>query len=164
LQASWEGGGPGSRSSASVLAACAPKALRRADVDVTVIERTNHHVFAALLYQMATGILAEVDIAPPIRDVLRRQRNASVMLGEAKPVELDARRLTVNRLGCRGEVPYDSLLLAMGRGPFVFGHPEFERDAPRMKTIDHALELRGRIFGAFEMVEREPDTELLKSG
>jgi NADH dehydrogenase len=138
----------------------AAKALRRADVDVTVIDRTNHHLFQPLLYQLATGILAEGDIAPPTRDILRRQRNASVMLGEVEAIDLDARRLTVNTLGQHSEVPYDSLILAAGAQQSYFGHPEFARHAPGMKTIDDALELRGRIFGAFEMAEREPDPQL----
>jgi NADH dehydrogenase len=73
----------------------AAKRLRRADVDVTVIDRTNHHLFQPLLYQVATGILSEGDIAPPIRDVLRHQRNATVVLGEVVGVDLDARRLVV---------------------------------------------------------------------
>ena len=76
----------------------AAKALRRADVDVTVIDRTNHHLFQPLLYQVATGILSEGDIAPPIRDILRHQRNASVVLGEVVDIDLDARRLTVDTL------------------------------------------------------------------
>jgi NADH:ubiquinone reductase (H+-translocating) len=138
----------------------AAKAQRHADVDVTVIDRTNHHLFAPLLYQMATGILAEGDIVPPIRDVLRRHRSTSVMLGEVEAVDLDARHLTVNTLGRRQEVPYDSLILATGAKQSYFGHPGFARDAPGMKTIDHALELRGRIFGGFEIAEREPDPEL----
>jgi NADH dehydrogenase len=138
----------------------AAKALRRADVDVTVIDRTNHHLFQPLLYQLATGILAEGDIAPPTRDILRRQRNASVMLGEVEAIDLDARRLTVNTLGQHSEVPYDSVILAAGAQQSYFGHPEFARHAPGMKTIDDALELRGRIFGAFEMAEREPDPQL----
>ena len=141
----------------------AAKALRRADVDVTVIDRTNHHLFQPLLYQMATGILAEGDIAPPVRDVLRRQRNTSVMLGEVQAIDLDTRRLTVNTLGLRSAVGYDSLILATGADQSYFGHPEFARYAPGMKTIDHALELRGRIFGAFEMAEREPDPALRKA-
>jgi NADH:quinone reductase (non-electrogenic) len=141
----------------------AAKALRRADVDVTVIDRTNHHLFQPLLYQMATGILAEGDIAPPIRDILRRQRNARVVLGEVEAIDLDARRLRVNTLGRHGEVSYDSLILATGSRQSYFGHPEFACHAPGMKTIDHALELRGRIFGAFEMAEREPDPELRKA-
>ena len=138
----------------------AAKALRRADVDVTVIDRTNHHLFQPLLYQLATGILAEGDIAPPTRDILRRQRNASVMLGEVEEIDLDARRITVNTVGQHSEVPYDSVILAAGAQQSYFGHPEFARHAPGMKTIDDALELRGRIFGAFEMAEREPDPQL----
>jgi NADH dehydrogenase len=138
----------------------AAKALRGADVDVTVIDRTNHHLFQPLLYQMATGILSEGDIAPPIRDVLRRQRNTSVTLGEVEGIDLDGRRLTVNTLGLRSEIPYDSLIIATGANQSYFGHPEFAHDAPGMKTIDDALELRGRIFGAFEMAEREPDPNL----
>jgi NADH:ubiquinone reductase (H+-translocating) len=141
----------------------AAKALRRADVEVTVIDRTNHHLFQPLLYQMATGILSAGDIAPPIREILRRQRNTSVMLGEVQAIDLGARRLTVDTLGLRSEVPYDSLILAAGVNQSYFGHPEYERHAPGMKTIDHALELRGRIFGAFEMAEREPDPELRKN-
>jgi NADH:ubiquinone reductase (H+-translocating) len=138
----------------------AAKALRGADVDVTVIDRTNHHLFQPLLYQLATGILAEGDIAPPTRDILRRQRNARVMLGEVETIDLDARRLTVNTLGQSSEVPYDSVILAAGTQQSYFDHPEFARHAPGMKTIDDALELRGRIFGAFEMAEREPDPQL----
>jgi NADH:ubiquinone reductase (H+-translocating) len=141
----------------------AAQALRRADVDVTVVDRTNHHLFQPLLYQMATGILAEGDIAPPIRDVLRRQRNARVTLGRVEGIDLDARSLTVDTMGLRSEVPYDSLILATGAQQSYFGHPEFAADAPGMKTIDDALELRGRIFGAFEMAEREPDPELRRT-
>lgn len=141
----------------------AAKALRWADLDVTVIDRTNHHLFAPLLYQMATGILAEGDIAPPIRDVLRRHRNTSVMLGEVEAIHVQGRRLVVNTLGLRQEVPYDSLIVATGANQSYFGHPEFAREAPGMKTIDHALELRGRIFGAFEMAEREADPKLRKT-
>ena len=135
----------------------AARALRRAEVDVTVIDRTNHHLFQPLLYQMATGILAEGDIAPPIRDILRQQRNTTVVLGNVQAIDLDGRRLTVDTLGQPSEVPYDSLILATGANQSYFGHPEFARDAPGMKTIDDALELRGRIFGAFEMAERESD-------
>jgi NADH dehydrogenase len=138
----------------------AAKALRGADVDVTVIDRTNHHLFQPLLYQLATGIVAEGDIAPPTRDILRRQRNASVMLGAVEAIDLDGRRLTVNTLGQHSEVPYDSVILAAGTQQSYFGHPEYARHAPGMKTIDDALELRGRIFGAFEMAEREPDPQL----
>ena len=138
----------------------AAKALRRADVDVTVIDRTNHHLFQPLLYQVATGVLAEGDVARPIRDVLRRHRRTRVLLGEVEAIDLDARRLSVDTLGLRSEVAYDSLILAAGAQQSYFGRPEFARDAPGMKTVDDALELRGRIFGAFEMAEREPDARL----
>jgi NADH:ubiquinone reductase (H+-translocating) len=135
----------------------AAKALRRGEIDVTVVDRTNHHLFQPLLYQVATGILSEGDIAPPIRDILGHQRNARVVLGEVVDVDLDARRITVNAVGERSEIGYDSLIVAAGARQAYFGHPEFAHDAPAMKTIDDALELRGRIFGAFEMAERETD-------
>ena len=135
----------------------AAKRLRRADVDVTLIDRTNHHLFQPLLYQLATGILSEGDIAPPLREVLRDQRNASVVLGEVVAIDIDTRRLSVDMLDRRSEIDYDSLIVATGASQSYFGHPEFAHDAPGMKTIDDALELRGRILGAFEMAEREPD-------
>jgi NADH dehydrogenase len=135
----------------------AAKALRRADADVTVVDRANHHLFQPLLYQLATGILAEGDIAPPIRDVLRRQRNTSVRLGEVVDIDLDGRRVTVDTIGRRSTIPYDSLIVAAGAHQSYFGRPEFAHDAPGMKTIDDALELRGRIFGAFELAEQEDD-------
>jgi NADH:ubiquinone reductase (H+-translocating) len=135
----------------------AAKLLRHADVDVTVIDRTNHHLFQPLLYQVATGILSEGDIAPPIRDILRDQQNASVVFGEVVDVDVKSRRVMVDTLGFRSEIQYDSLIVATGASQSYFGHPEFAHDAPGMKTIDDALELRGRIFGAFEMAERETD-------
>jgi len=130
---------------------------RAADIDVAVIDRTNHHLFQPLLYQLATGILSEGDIAPPIRDVLRHQQNTTVVLGEVIAVDLDARSLSVDTVGRRSRIPYDSLIVATGASQSYFGRPEFAHDAPGMKTIDHALELRGRIFGVLEMAEREPD-------
>ena len=135
----------------------AAKALGRAGVDVTLIDRTNHHLFQPLLYQVATGILSEGSVAPPLRDILRSQRNAEVVLGEVAGVDLDARLLTVESLGRRSALPYDSLIVAAGAAQSYFGHSEFSRYAPGMKTIDHALELRGRIFGALELAEQEED-------
>ena len=135
----------------------AAKALRRADVDVTLIDRANHHLFQPLLYQVATGILSEGDIAPPIRDILRRQPNVQVLLGEVVDVDVRGRVLIMNAFERRAEIPYDSLIVATGASQSYFGHPEFAVDAPGMKTIDHALELRGRIFGALEMAEHESD-------
>ena len=135
----------------------AARRLRRAAIDVTLIDRTNHHLFQPLLYQLATGILSEGDIAPPLREVLRDQPNASVVLGEVVSIDLAARRLAVEMLDRRSEVEYDSLIVATGASQSYFGHPEFAHEAPGMKTIDDALELRGRILGAFEIAEREPD-------
>jgi len=137
----------------------AAKALRGADVDVLIIDRLNHHLFQPLLYQMATGILSGGDIAPPIRDILRRQRNADVVLGEVTNIDASGRRLTVESVVPRFEVSYDSLILAAGAQQSYFGHPEFIHDAPGMKSLDDALEVRGRIFGAFEMASLEPDPE-----
>jgi NADH:ubiquinone reductase (H+-translocating) len=135
----------------------AAKALRRAPVEVVVVDRTNHHLFQALLYQVTTGVLSEGDIAPPIRDVLRRQRNTRVVLGDVVDVDVRERQLTIETLGRTTTLSYDSLIVATGASQSYFGHPEYALHAPGMKTIDDALELRGRIFGAFEMAELEPD-------
>ena len=135
----------------------AAKRLARTDVDVTLIDRTNHHLFQPLLYQLATGLVSEGDIAAPLREVLREQQNASVVLGEVVAIDLASRRLTVQTLDRASEIFYDSLIVATGASQSYFGRPEFSHHAPGMKTIDDALELRGRIFGAFEMAEREPD-------
>jgi NADH dehydrogenase len=141
----------------------AARALAQAPVDVTVVDRTNHHLFQALLYQVATGVLSEGDIAPPIRETLRKQRNTRVLLGEVVHIDLAARELTLDTLGERTRVGYDSLIVAAGAGQSYFGHDEFAAEAPGMKTIDDALELRGRIFGAFELAELEPDAERRKA-
>ena len=135
----------------------AAKALRRAPVEVVVVDRTNHHLFQALLYQVATGVLSEGDIAPPIRDVLRHQRNTRVVLGEVVDIDIDDRELTIDTLGRETQLSYDSLIVATGASQSYFGHDEYARYAPGMKTIDDALELRGRIFGAYEMAELESD-------
>jgi NADH:ubiquinone reductase (H+-translocating) len=133
----------------------AAKVLGDSPVDVTVIDRTNHRLFQPLLYQVATGILSEGDIAPPIRDILRRQANTTVILGAVTGLDTADRRVTVEMLGHSTAVHYDSLIVATGAHQSYFGHPEFARHAPGLKTIDDALELRGRIFGAFEMAESE---------
>jgi NADH:ubiquinone reductase (H+-translocating) len=135
----------------------AARSLKDAPVDLTVIDRTNHHLFQPLLYQMATGILSEGDIAPPIRDILRKQRNASVMIGEVVGIDAARRVLEVDTLGSSSEVSYDSLIVATGASQSYFGHDEFAEYAPGLKTIDDALEVRGRIFGAFELAEQEDD-------
>jgi NADH dehydrogenase len=129
------------------------KALRRADVDVTMVAKTTHHLFQPLLYQVATGILSEGEIAPPTREVLSGQKNARVLLGEVTDIDLEARRVTSHVLGRKTVLPYDSLIVAAGAGQSYFGNDQFAEFAPGMKSIDDALELRGRIFGAFEMAE-----------
>src|ERR1700746_1350835 len=92
----------------------AAKLLRHADVDVTVIDRTNHHLFQPLLYQVATGVLSEGDVAPPIRDALRKQRNTRVLLGEVTDIDLAERELVLDTVGERTRIPYDSLIVAAG--------------------------------------------------
>ena len=129
------------------------KALRRSDVDVTVIAKTTHHLFQPLLYQVATGILSEGEIAPPTREVLSGQDNARVILGEVTGIDLEARTVTSQVLGRDTVTSYDSLLVAAGASQSYFGNDHFAEFAPGMKSIDDALELRGRIFGAFEMAE-----------
>lgn len=129
------------------------KALRRSDVDVTMVAKTTHHLFQPLLYQVATGILSEGEIAPPTREVLARQDNATVLLGEVTDIDLDARTVTSHVLGRENVTPYDSLIVAAGAGQSYFGNDRFAEFAPGMKSVDDALELRGRIFGAFELAE-----------
>jgi NADH:quinone reductase (non-electrogenic) len=138
----------------------AARRLKRAPVELTVVDRTTHHLFQPLLYQVATGILSQGEIAPPIRDILRHQRNTRVMLGEVSAIDLERRALTCTVLDRELTVPYDSLIVAAGAAQSYFGHDEFAADAPGMKTIDDALEVRGRIFGAFEMAEMEDDEDL----
>ncbi|MGA8258029.1 MAG: NAD(P)/FAD-dependent oxidoreductase, partial [Nocardioides sp.] len=129
------------------------KALRRSDVDVTMVAKTTHHLFQPLLYQVATGILSEGEIAPPTREVLSSQKNARVLLGEVTAVDLEARTITSHVLGRETVNHYDSLIVAAGAGQSYFGNDAFAEFAPGMKSIDDALELRGRIFGAFELAE-----------
>ena len=142
----------------------AAKFLRRAPVAVTLIDRTNHHLFQPLLYQVATGILSPGDIATATRDVLRKHDNVSVVLGEVTGFDLDAR--TVAASGPDGRpltLSYDSLVVAAGVGQSYFGHDEFAQWAPGMKTLDDALAQHARIFGAFEMAELEEDPDTRKA-
>jgi NADH:quinone reductase (non-electrogenic) len=131
----------------------AARALSRAPVRVTVIDRRNHHVFQPLLYQVATAGLSPGDIAYPIRAVLSRQRNTRVLLGEAQAVDLQARKVVLKD----GELGYDYLIIATGAADSYFGHPEWSKFAPALKTLEDALEIRRRILYAFELAEREPD-------
>jgi len=133
----------------------AARALATAPVALTVVDRTNHHVFQPLLYQVATASLSPSQIAYPIRGVLRRQENARVVLGEVTGVDLARRVVTL----ADGELPYDHLILATGARHSYFGHPEWEARAPGLKTLDDALRIRERILLAFERAERERDPE-----
>src|SRR4051812_33472504 len=135
----------------------AAQALKRAPVDVTVIGKTSHHLFQPLLYQVATGILSEGEIAPATREILKRQKNARVVLGEVTAIDLAHRTVTSTVLGRTTVHPYDELIVAAGAGQSYFGNDQFAEFAPGMKSVDDALELRGRIFGAFELAELATD-------
>jgi NADH dehydrogenase len=135
----------------------AAKALKRADVDVTLISRTTTHLFQPLLYQVATGILSEGDIAPTTRLILRRQENVRVLWGEVSGIDLTAKTVTSHLMGMQTVTPFDSLIVAAGAQQSYFGHDEYAAFAPGMKSIDDALELRARILGAFEAAEVATD-------
>jgi NADH:ubiquinone reductase (H+-translocating) len=135
----------------------AAKALKRADVDIKIIAKTTHHLFQPLLYQVATGIIASGEIAPPTRMILRRQKNSQVLLGEVTHIDLATKSVRSELLGHAYATPYDTLIVAAGAGQSYFGNDHFAEFAPGMKTIDDALELRGRIVGAFEQAERSND-------
>ena len=142
----------------------AAKFLRRAPVDVTLVDRTNHHLFQPLLYQVATGILSEGQVAPATRDVLHRHKNVAVELAEVTGFDLEARQVALDRPdGTEERLPYDSLIVAAGVGQSYFGHDEFSEWAPGMKTLADALAQRARIFSAFEMAELEDDPELRRA-
>jgi NADH dehydrogenase len=138
----------------------AAKFLRSTDVEVRLLDRANHHTFQPLLYQLATAVLSEGAVAPPLRQVLRRHRNVQVELLDVTGFDLAGRTVTAARpVGSALTIPYDSLIVAAGASASYFGHDEFGRFAPCLKTIDDALELRARIFGAFEMAELESDDQ-----
>ncbi|MEQ1632611.1 MAG: NAD(P)/FAD-dependent oxidoreductase [Planctomycetota bacterium] len=132
----------------------AARALRSAPIDLTLIDRRNHHLFQPLLYQVATAALNPGDIAYPIRSVLRNQTNARTILARADRIDLAA-RLVVLKDG--DEIPFDYLIVATGATHSYFGHDEWEPWAPGLKTIEDALEIRRRVLSAYEAAEREPD-------
>src|SRR5271154_6393209 len=140
----------------------AVKKLKRADVDIKLIGRTTHHLFQPMLYQVATGIVAEGAIAPPTRMILRGQHNAQVLLGDVTHIDLKGKFVVSDLLGHSYETPFDSLIIAAGAGQSYFGNDHFAEFAPGMKSIDDALELRGRIMSAFEAAERSNDPERRK--
>ncbi|EHB44492.1 NADH dehydrogenase (ubiquinone) [Mycolicibacterium rhodesiae JS60] len=135
----------------------AAQKLKRADVDIKLIAKTTHHLFQPLLYQVATGIISEGEIAPPTRVILRDQENCQVLLGEVTNIDLEHKTVDSILLGHTYRTPYDTLIVAAGAGQSYFGNDQFAEWAPGMKTIDDALELRGRILGAFEQAERSSD-------
>ena len=124
-----------------------------------MIAKMTHHLFQPLLYQVATGILSEGEIAPATRMILRKQRNAEVLLGEVTDIDLENRTVTSRLLERVTVTPFDSLIVAAGADQSYFGNDQFAEFAPGMKTIDDALELRGRILGAFEQAELSHDHE-----
>jgi NADH dehydrogenase len=135
----------------------AAKALKHADVDIKLIAKTTHHLFQPLLYQVATGIISSGEIAPPTRIILRKQKNAQVLLGEVTHIDLANKTVKSELLGHSYVTPFDSLIVAAGAGQSYFGNDHFAEWAPGMKSVDDALELRGRILGAFEQAERSSD-------
>ncbi|MBY0375372.1 MAG: NAD(P)/FAD-dependent oxidoreductase, partial [Bryobacteraceae bacterium] len=132
----------------------AVRALRNAPVDITVVDRTNHHLFQPLLYQVATAGLAAPAIAEPIRRELAKQKNVTVLLGEAQRIDAAARTVILEN----GEaLAYDRLIIATGATDSYFGHDDWRPFAPGLKTLDDAFEIRRRILLAFEYAERERD-------
>jgi NADH:quinone reductase (non-electrogenic) len=138
----------------------ATKGLRRGDLDITLVDRTNHHLFQPLLYQVATGVLSEGQIAPPLRGILRKYRNVRVELAQVTDFDLEQRTVhAVRPLGTAITLPYDSLIVAAGATTSYFGRDELARHSLPMKTIDDALNLRRRIIAAFELAETAPSDD-----
>jgi NADH:ubiquinone reductase (H+-translocating) len=139
----------------------ATRLLSGSDIDITLIDQRNHHLFQPLLYQVATGILSPGAISPVLRHTLRKRKNVTVVLSKVTGFDLDRR--VVHTAALPGEVnefPYDNLIVAAGAGQSYFGHDEFAMIAPGMKTIDDAMELRRRVYGALEIAENLGDTAL----
>src|SRR5712671_1978040 len=136
----------------------AAKALRNTSADVLLIDRTNHHVFQPLLYQVATSVLSPSQIGSPIRGILRNQKNTTVVLGEVIGVDKDQKRVFVSNPDRQNvPIPYDYLILATGASQSYFGHNEFEQFAPGLKSLADAEAARNKILQAFELAEAEDD-------
>jgi len=131
----------------------AARALRRAPVEVVLLDRRNHHLFQPLLYQVATAALNPSDIAYPIRRIFRSQKNLKVFLAEVKGFDLERKRVLLED----GEQPYDFLIVASGARESYFGNDAWAKDAPGLKTIEDALEIRRRVLLAYEAAERFED-------
>ncbi|HEV2970469.1 MAG TPA: NAD(P)/FAD-dependent oxidoreductase [Pirellulales bacterium] len=134
------------------------RGLRRAPVEVTLIDRHNYHLFQPLLYQVATGTLSPANIASPLRALLKRQKNARVLLAEAREIDVAGRRVIVDE----GELQYDTLVVAAGSSHSYFGHDEWSAFAPGLKSIEDATTIRRRILLAFEEAERCGDSETIR--
>jgi NADH:ubiquinone reductase (H+-translocating) len=132
------------------------RALARAPVRITIVDRNNYHLFQPLLYQVATAALSPAQIATPIRTILRRQSNADVLMAEIRGVDVAGRKLILER----GALEYDHLVLAPGSTPAYFGHDGWARHAPGLKTIEDALAIRANILLAFEQADAEEDPEV----
>src|SRR6201987_5824591 len=132
----------------------AAQALKSAPVDVTLLDRRNYHLFQPLLYQVATGSLSPGEVAAPIRGVLGRQKNTRVLLGEVEDIDPVAKRVV---LADGASLEYDSLIVAAGSQTFYYGHDEWQKWAPRLKSVEEAITLRHKILYAFEVAERIPD-------
>ncbi|QDU53860.1 NAD(P)/FAD-dependent oxidoreductase [Aeoliella mucimassa] len=133
----------------------AAQSLKRADVEVTLVDRSNHHLFQPLLYQVATGGLSPANIAAPLRSILERHANTRVLQAEVVGFDLESRTVKLNE----GELAYDSLIVAAGSSHSYFGHPEWSSLAPGLKSIENATDMRARILSAFERAERTDDPE-----
>lgn len=134
--------------------------LRDAPVDVTLIDRRNFHLFQPLVYQVATGALSASEIASPLRGIFKGDENVRVVLGEVNGFELAARQVIVDRLpngGKARKIPYDSLIVAGGSSYSYFGHEDWRRFAPEVKSLESAIDVRRRILSAFEAAEVEQD-------
>src|SRR6266478_5654191 len=136
----------------------AAKTLKRTAAQVVLIDRANHHLFQPLLYQVATSVLAPGQIASPIRGILRNQKNVTVILGEVTGVDKDRRCIFVNSADREAvSLAYDHLILATGVRHSYFGHNEFEKFAPGLKSLADAVAIRNKILQAFEQAEAEED-------
>ncbi len=140
----------------------AARKLKKANADITILARTSHHLFQPLLYQVATGILSEGEIAPTTREILRKQKNVTVKLALVEDIDPIAKVVHWRNHNRQETTAYDTLIVAAGAGQSYFGNDHFSVFAPGMKTIDDALELRARIFGAFELAELETDPQQIE--
>jgi NADH dehydrogenase len=136
----------------------AARALKRADADIVLVDRRNHHIFQPLLYQVATAVLAPSEIAAPIRQLAHEQQNVSVLLAEVTGVDLDARSIEASCPGAGArKIPFDYLIVATGMRPSYFGHDEFANYAPGLKTLGDAETIRAKILGAYELADATDD-------